>query len=98
MTLAGGEKMTTEKMPAKTLLTIEEASALTAIPRSTLYSWYESGCVGGVNIGGRCLRIFAKSLEAFLMSRTGRGKDGLPSPAENARPVDGRTRRNESDK
>jgi len=69
----------------KTLLTPAEASALFNVSLRTIYFWYRTGNIRGINLNGKCLRIFSKSIYQFLRSRKpeyaakktgGRGRNG----------------------
>ncbi|MGA2108526.1 MAG: helix-turn-helix domain-containing protein [Syntrophorhabdales bacterium] len=77
----------------KTLLTPAEASALSNVSLRTIYFWYRTGNIKGINVNGKCLRIFSKSICEFLRPKTGvSGKessvgrrridkaDGVPAP------------------
>jgi hypothetical protein len=75
-TRSRGERMKTGEPFLKTLLKPSEASAHFNIPLSTIYFWYQVGNIDGINVSGRCLRIFSKSLQEFLGSRT-----SVPFPA-----------------
>ncbi len=57
----------------KTLLTPAEASALFNVSVRTIYFWYRTGNIKGINVNGKCLRIFGKSIREFLRLRTGTG-------------------------
>ena len=50
----------------KTLLTPNEASRRFNVPLRTIYFWYRTGNVTGVNLNGKCLRIFSASIQEFL--------------------------------
>jgi hypothetical protein len=64
----------------KTLLKpSEEASDHFKIPLLTIYPSYQMGNIDGINISGRCLRIFSKSLQEFLGSTS---VPSLPSHRE----------------
>jgi excisionase family DNA binding protein len=54
---------------AKTFLRPREASAYTGVPLGTIYSWYAAGKINGINVNGKSLRIFSKSLFEFLESQ-----------------------------
>jgi hypothetical protein len=46
----------------KTLLKPAEAAALLGVPLRTVYLWCELGLIEGININGKSLRIFSRSL------------------------------------
>jgi predicted site-specific integrase-resolvase len=56
----------TAELPARTLLKPSEASTRFNVPLPTIYFWYRVGNIHGINVNGRCLRIYSASLEAFL--------------------------------
>ena len=61
----------------KTLLTPAEASALSNVSLRTIYFWYRTGNIKGINVNGKCLRIFRKSICEFLRSSKGvNGEEG----------------------
>jgi excisionase family DNA binding protein len=73
--------MRDEELQKRTLLRPREASALFGVPLATIYIWYHLGKIDGVNVNGRSLRIFSKSLQELLKSRTrkkGKPERGLP--------------------
>lgn len=70
-----------KEVPVPTLMKPSEASARFNIPLATIYFWHRVGNIHGVNLNGRCLRIFSKSLLEFLGSRASSESDSLP-PAE----------------
>jgi excisionase family DNA binding protein len=53
----------------KTLLKPSEASAYFGIPLGTIYYWHQAGNIDAINVNGRCLRIFSRSLQQFLASK-----------------------------
>jgi len=53
----------------KTLLTPNEASRRFNVPLRTIYFWYRTGNITGVNLNGKCLRIFGASIQEFLRSK-----------------------------
>ena len=63
----------------KTLLKPSEASAYFGIPLPTIYYWYQTGNIDAVKVNGRCLRIFNKSLQQFLVSK--QSDRGVTGPA-----------------
>ena len=65
------------ELPVRTLLRPSEASARFNIPLQTIYFWYRMGNIEGINVNGRCLRIFSRSLLAFLGSRIPPGVENL---------------------
>ncbi len=48
--------------PNKTLLTAREVSRRFGIPIRTVYTWYQLGKITGINLSGKCLRIYGDSL------------------------------------
>lgn len=48
--------------PNKTLLTAREVSRRFGISIRTVYTWYQLGKITGINLSGRCLRIYGDSL------------------------------------
>lgn len=51
---------------AKTsLLSVREAARILNVAISTIYTLYYRGKLQGVNLNGRCLRIFRRSLHQF---------------------------------
>jgi hypothetical protein len=54
-----------------TLLTPAESSALFNVSVRTIYFWYRTGNIKGINVNGKCLRILSKSIREFLRSKTG---------------------------
>jgi predicted site-specific integrase-resolvase len=48
--------------PHKTLLTAREVSRRFGIPIRTVYTWYQLGKITGINVTGKCLRIYGDSL------------------------------------
>ena len=70
----------------KTLLTPAEASALFNVSLRTIYFWYRTGNIKGINVNGKCLRIFSKSISEFLRSKTGVGsKEGSVGRRRNSK-------------
>jgi len=61
------------ELPVRSLLKPSEVAARLNIPLSTIYFWYRMGNISGINVNGRCLRIFTRSLQEFLESRISRG-------------------------
>lgn len=72
--------------PAQTLLKPSEASVRFNIPLPTIYFWYRVGTIDGVNVNGRCLRIYSASLQEFLGSRIPRGKAAMMRSSHAAPP------------
>ncbi len=62
----------------KTLLTPAEASARFNVSLRTIYFWYRTGSIKGINVNGKCLRIFSKSISEFLRSKTAPGGEEGP--------------------
>ena len=60
----------------KTLLTPNEASLRFNVPLRTIYTWYRIGNIKGVNVNGKCLRIFSTSIQEFLRSKGGVRRKG----------------------
>ena len=56
----------------KTFLKPSEASARFNVPLPTIYFLYRMGNIYGINVNGKCLRIFSESLQEFLESRLSR--------------------------
>jgi transposase len=48
--------------PNKTLLTAREVSRRFGISIRTVYTWYQLGKITGINLTGKCLRIYGDSL------------------------------------
>jgi len=70
----------------KTLLTPAEASALFNVSVRTIYFWYRTGNIKGINVNGKCLRILSKSIREFVRSKTGvDGKKGSARRKRNAK-------------
>jgi predicted site-specific integrase-resolvase len=46
----------------KTLLTAREVSRRFGISIRTVYTWYQLGKITGINVTGKCLRIYGDSL------------------------------------
>jgi len=53
----------------KALLTPNEASRRFNVPLRTIYFWYRTGNIKGVNLNGKCLRIFGTSIQEFLRAK-----------------------------
>jgi hypothetical protein len=53
----------------KTLLKPSEAAARFQVPVGTIYTWYALGKIDGINLNGKTLRIFSRSLLELLNSR-----------------------------
>ncbi len=71
------------ELPTRSLLRPSEASVRFNVPLSTIYFWYRMGNIVGINVNGKCLRIFSKSLQEFLESRiSGGGENPMPSQEE----------------
>jgi hypothetical protein len=62
----------TDELHTQTLMRPSEAASLFNIPLRTIYFWYGAGKIDGINVNGKCLRIFSKSLQEFLGSRCSR--------------------------
>jgi hypothetical protein len=80
------DKMERRDQLQKTLLTPAEASALFNVSVRTIYFWYRTGNIKGINVNGKCLRILSKSIREFLRSKTGvDGKESSVGRKRNAR-------------
>lgn len=69
-----------ENIRKKTLLTPNQAAAYFKVPLRTIYVWYQLGKIDGINVNGKTLRLFSKSLVEFLESRirkVGKPKESL---------------------
>ena len=67
--------MKDKELQQKTLLRPKEASERFSVPLSTIYLWFQLGKIDGVNVNGRSLRIFSKSLMEMLELRKARKDD-----------------------
>ncbi len=70
--------MEEDKPDNKTLIKPAEAAARFHVPVGTIYTWHQLGKIDGIKLNGRSLRIFTKSLCAFLESR--KKKTGEQAP------------------
>ena len=52
-----------------TFLTPREASVRFRVPIRTIYTGYQLGKIDGINVNGKCLRIFAASLIELFASQ-----------------------------
>jgi hypothetical protein len=59
----------TNELRTQTLMRPSEAAAHFDVPLRTIYFWYRVGKIDGINVNGKCLRIFSKSLQEFLGTR-----------------------------
>ena len=82
----------------KTLLTPSEASARLNVPLRTIYFWHRTGRIKGVNVNGKCLRIFSESVSELLRSKPGMSsKKGSARRKRNAKGTTRLARRNKGD-
>jgi len=65
------------ELPTRSLLKVSEASARFNVALRTIYFWYRKGKIDGINVNGKCLRIFSASLREFLRSRIANNEDNL---------------------
>jgi hypothetical protein len=61
--------MKPDKLQGKTLLRPGEAAVRFNVPLATIYVWYQLGKIDGINVNGKSLRLFSKSLLEFFGSR-----------------------------
>ncbi len=50
----------------KSLLPVREVSQRFCIPVRTIYTWYQLGKIMGVNLNGRCLRLYKGSVDEAI--------------------------------